>query len=142
MKEYLPAIKTLEDYYSNFKWWQRPRGLHPCPLCVTARHRGVVLCHRCPWAKIEGLNCAPSDFTNDRTYKRLKRLKRWRKQIERPDTVQIEYDDLIVTVNAENHAGYWEVLKARLFGKKVKTAETTVIKYKGRYYLTDYKEGA
>ena len=141
MKEYLPAIDELIEYYSSFKWWRIPISLGPsCPLCIKAGYLTGDDCGTCPWVTYGGAECYSLHFGDDRTYKRLKRLKRWRKQIERgPATIQIEVGDLIVTVNAENHAGYWEILKARLFGERVETAETTVIKYRGKYYLTDYK---
>lgn len=135
MREYLPAIDRLIEYYSGFKWWQVPPSYWPaCPLGATA-HGG---CSKCPWVKIEGKKCYHLSYGLDRTYKRLKRLKRWRELITAEITIEV--GGLTVKVREENHAGRWELFKARLFGKTVTTDGVTVITWRGKEYLVDYKE--
>lgn len=87
MKEYIPAIDELIKYYSHFKWWQKPKCREiDCPLCKIAGRdkNGIAECDkgRCPWVVYEGHVCYAILFTCDRTYKRLKRLERWKKLIE------------------------------------------------------------
>ena len=153
MQEYLPAIDELIAHYEEFKGRKIPDAMFSCPLCEVAKAKGqrrgtpwAALLTRencaeygCPWTVYEGYCCEILLYNNDNTRKRLKRLKRWKRLIGA--TVSVKHKGIEAQVRPENHAGRWEILVARLFGKKKVThvdgCTVTEVSYRGKRFLID-----